>query len=99
MINEISYTTPKKWDFFEANIKKHKVLIITTTHVELTALHENLKPLYGRKLAQVISPEKKLTYYFGKLGKVKIVHVSCGDKGSGETRASLNTTKNAIAEC
>src|SRR6266496_4835381 len=71
-----------------------RILVVTATDVETTALHAHLRPLrpFNRCLKLALGNQ---TYYIAKLGVYAVVHVQC-QMGSVSPGASKGTIAEAI---
>jgi nucleoside phosphorylase len=84
----------ENWDKIKHVIDDNFILLMTATDLETEELHRHIRPL--KKFSAIIkTPNDSQTYYLGKFGQYKIVHVQCG-MGSLSRDASTLTASNAI---
>jgi nucleoside phosphorylase len=75
-------------------LENDTILIVSATDLETIHIHQKLKPLNGHnKIIRVF--EGPNTYYIGKFGEYKTVHVQCG-MGSISPDGSAMTVKIAL---
>jgi len=78
------------------DLKSNIILFVTATLTETQVLHTYIEPLTDQ--SNIIKVYKNnLTYYIGKFGKYKIVHVQ-SDLGSVSRSGSIPTISEAIGE-
>lgn len=84
----------ENWEKIKYLLDGNFILFMTATDIETHALHKHIEPL-SNVSAIIKTPNGNQTYYLGKFGKYKIVHVQCG-MGSLSRDASILTASNAI---
>lgn len=84
----------ESWDKIKHLIDGNYILLMTATDLETEALHKYIEPLTNFSTI-IKTPNDSQTYYLGKFGQYKVVHVQCG-MGSLSRDASILTANNAI---
>jgi len=73
-----------------------KILLVTATDVETSALHEHLRPLHPRARKCLTQTAGNQTYYIGRFGSYAVIHVQC-QMGSISPGASNSTVAEALS--